>query len=240
MATRCAYAAREIGNLYDSPLFEEKVFAFDWSPGMSRVVKEARIRALHESIRAEYPTARILEVSTKSSSPLGVGLSAFNLRLPPAFGGGILESTYQSAKVYQNRQGDLFTQQGLAALAPVLAKKGNSLHSDLTLAFFDFNGNQWPANPGSLFYDFLFWVAIWEQPNSVSQLGEFDFFTDIEFNKSALGFQEGKSFNSQAKSCALVKTLFPLWPSDWTGKDAEVWFLQRSDVDAEPRDSFLF
>ena len=240
MATRCAYRARAITELSDKALFDEELFAFPWLPGMSRAVKEARIRALHESIRAKYPDAEVLEVSTKSSNPLGVRLSAFNLRLPSVWGGGILESTYQSAKVYLNQWGDVFTQGGLAALSPDLAKKGNSLQSDLTLAYFDFNGNQWPAHPDSLFYDFLFWVALWEQPKLLLALDEFDFFTDIEFNKSKLGFQVGKSFNSQAKSSALAKTLFPLWPNDWNVQDAEVWFLERSRASVGTGNGFLF
>lgn len=240
MANRCAYRARAITDLSDKALFDEELFAFPWLPGMSRAVKEARIRALHESIRAKYPDAEVLEVSTKSSNPLGVSLSAFNLRLPAICGGGILESTYQSAKVYQDWRGDLFKQDGLAALSPGLAKKGNSLHSDLTLAHFDFNGNQWPANPGSLFYDFLFWAALWEQPKLLRGLSEFDFFTDIEFNKSELGFQAGKSFNSQAKSSALAKSLFPVWPSGWKVEDAEVWFLERSHESPGTGDGLLF
>lgn len=240
MAIRCAYRAREVTSLNDKLMFDEEVFGFSWIRGMSKVVKEARIRSLHESIRAKYPNARILEVSTKSSNPLGVSLSAFNLRLPAVFGGGILESTYQSAKVYQDRQGNVFTQEGLAALSPGLAKKSNSLYRDLTLVHFDFNGNHWPTNPGSLFYDFLFWVALLDTPTRIRELRHFDFFTDIEFNKSALGFQPGKSFNSQAKSAALAKAIAPIWPRDWTQEDAEAWFLARSQNTAEPGDNFLF
>jgi len=240
MASRCAYSSSNIKTLEESPLYLEQVFEFPWVPGRSRDAKFARVGSLHSAIDEKYPGARILEASTKSLDPLGVALSAFNLRLPEELGGQILESTYQGSKVYRDVGGRLFAQEQLRSLPPERAKAENFQDANLRLSHFELNGLVWAAHHGSLFYDFLFWACLLEKPKVMEQIRRFDFFTDIEFNKTSLGFQPGKSFNSQSKSAAIAKTIDRLCPEQWNVENALEWFFHRSQQYPAPSDSFLF
>lgn len=53
----------------------------------------------------------------------------------------------------------------------------------------------------SLFYDYLYILALNENNNLVMKIINYDCFTDIEFNHK-------KQFASQARSCAIFKYLY--------------------------------
>ena len=63
----------------DEKVFDEEVLTFTYIKGMAFSQKVKNVLSFHSSIQSQFPYARILEVSTKSSNPLGVALSAFNL-----------------------------------------------------------------------------------------------------------------------------------------------------------------
>ena len=56
----------------------EKMLEFKWHAGMAITQKQKSIRELHATAKASgiYP---VLEISSKSETPLGIELSAFNL-----------------------------------------------------------------------------------------------------------------------------------------------------------------
>ena len=58
-----------------------KQYTFNWFPGFAVSQKQKSIESLHAAILKTDAHAKPLEVSTKSTEPLGVSLSAFNLKL---------------------------------------------------------------------------------------------------------------------------------------------------------------
>ena len=56
-------------------------YTFDWFPGFAVSQKQKSIESLHTAILKTDTHAKPLEISTKSTEPLGVSLSAFHLRL---------------------------------------------------------------------------------------------------------------------------------------------------------------
>ena len=75
---------------------------FQWYPGFAKSQLQKSIESLHEAAE-KLGIAPILEISGKSSSRLGVSLSAFNLKLITPNGSSIsVECAYQGSKVFQN------------------------------------------------------------------------------------------------------------------------------------------
>src|SRR5574344_1928128 len=74
----------------------EELISFTYVQGLAFSQKQKCADSLHHSILQLHPGSHILEVSTKSREKIGVAASAFNLRV----GGNLLESVFQSAKVF--------------------------------------------------------------------------------------------------------------------------------------------
>lgn len=75
---------------------------FDWSAGLSVTQKQKSILALHQAAQKRFPIHAPLEVSSKSTNPLGVALSAFNLSLRLSDGAEVsVESAFQSSKSFE-------------------------------------------------------------------------------------------------------------------------------------------
>ena len=53
---------------------------FTWYSGFSKAQKQRSVASLHECFMRKFPGRRVLEISSKSTEPLGVALSAFNLK----------------------------------------------------------------------------------------------------------------------------------------------------------------
>src|SRR5712692_7739428 len=85
----------------DHELVKEIYLDFDWNPGFAVVQKEKNIRAIHDAAAiAGYRP--LLEVSTKSDSPLGRHLSAFNLKVRTwEFGEIPMECAFQGSKMFE-------------------------------------------------------------------------------------------------------------------------------------------
>ena len=81
----------------ENKFYIEKIVDFNYIKGMAFSQKQKNVNSFHSSISQEFPNKKILEISTKSNNPLGVNLSAFNLKL----NGKSIESLYQSAKVFK-------------------------------------------------------------------------------------------------------------------------------------------
>ena len=87
----------------DTPeLVKEILCQLEWNPGFAPVQKKKNIEALHAAA-AKRGLSPLLEVSTKSESPLGQFLSAFNLKVHTSkFGDIPMELAFQGGKVFEH------------------------------------------------------------------------------------------------------------------------------------------
>lgn len=171
-----------------------KSYSFEWFPGFSASQKRKSIDSLHRAVLQASPSARPLEVSTKGGEPLGVRLSAFQLRLD----GRTLENIFQSSKVFQ----DGGPYPDLLDVPPRDAKRDPRLRASGPLTAFRFQGADFPLEPKTAFYDYIYLAAA-SQSLSAEELGgllAYDCFTDIEFNPA-------RSLNTQARTAALLRLL---------------------------------
>jgi len=176
----------------------ERYVDFEWHAGFAKVQKQKSIRALHDMALREYGVKNPLEISSKSEDPLGVALSSFNLKFTTKMGRTLtVEAAFQGSKVF-SRGGpylDIF------AKSPVEAKRDDRLKNSGPLDHFSFFGSDWPLEPKTAFYDWLYINALLKNPALASDLTDRDGFTDIEFNPE-------RSINCQARSAALYCALF--------------------------------
>lgn len=171
---------------------------FDWNAGLSAAQKKRNVAALHQAYNVRFPQQKVLEISSKSDLELGVALSAFNLKkFLPELGKSVpVECIFQGSKVFA--MGGPYTE--LYAGTSRAAKKDDRLRSSGSLKAFRFDGRDFPLNPITAFYDWLYINALLENPDLTEQLLSFNAFTDIEFNPN-------KSLNCQARSAALFVAL---------------------------------
>lgn len=191
MATRPAF-------LIQNGKVIRKDYDFQWFAGLSTSQKQKCGLSLHEAIRSTVASARILEVSTKSTEPLGVRMSAFNLMLD----GFHLENVFQSGKVFAF--GGPFP--NLLHMHPREAKHHACLRESGALTGFRYQGIVFPLEPKTLFYDYIYIKAIQETlaDDEIRQIGNYTHFTDIEFNPA-------KSINTQAKTAAEIRLMLDLY-----------------------------
>jgi len=182
----------------DTPeLVKEIFFQLDWNPGFAPIQKEKNIIALHASA-AKKGFSPLLEVSTKSDSPLGEHLSAFNLKVRTwEFGEIPMECAFQGSKVFEH--GGPYTD--LYVVPEVReARRDFRLQESGKLVGFSFEGISFPLEPKTAFYDWLYINALFPGRNQFAALRHYAGFTDIEFNPY-------RSVNCQARSCALFVAL---------------------------------
>lgn len=192
MANRPIYTPCLNGRNLVSPVAVE----FKWVAGMAVSQKQKSIRSLHEAAEKRN-LKRVLEISSKSESPLGVKLSAFNLRfVTPGGMRTTVENAFQAGKVF--RHGGPFLD--LLEKTPREAKKDQRLSESGDLVGFRLEGEDWPTRPLTAFYDWIYLSALKQSPELAEQLLDFDGFSDIEFNPD-------RSLNCQAASAALFVAL---------------------------------
>lgn len=170
---------------------------FTWHSGMAKSQKQKSIRSLHEAVKLSRGLENILEISSKSEDKLGVQLSAFSLMLktPNGFRAPV-EVLFQGSKIFTNGgpYTDIYQKDSREA------KKDERLKTSGKLIMFRYEGFDWPLNPQTVFYDWLYLSALQQNPCLAQQLKKYDGFSDIEFNPE-------KSINCQAASAALYKSL---------------------------------
>lgn len=170
---------------------------FQWFPGFVVSQKRKSIAALHEAVKAEYPGAGPLEISTKGEIPLGNKLSAFNLKLD----GYYLENVFQSSKVFDDGNS---SQREWLELHPKEAKReAGKLHESHKLLGFRYDETDYPLEPKTVFYDHIYYKAVRQSLTleELSQLNSYTHFTDIEFSPK-------RSINTQARSAVLIKLIY--------------------------------
>ena len=187
MATKVAFISLNNGNI------REQSFLYTFNPGFAPIQKQKNIASLHDSISKEYPKLNVLEVSSKSTTEIGKRLSAFNLMLDKR----CVESIFQSSKVFVNGEQFDF----LLNKSGREAKKYIKEHAQGQLKCFRYQGIEYPLFPKTAFYDFIYIKALLNNKDIYEELTKYDIFTDIEFN-------EKKSINCQARTCAIFVSLF--------------------------------
>ena len=179
------------------PFYFEESTEFVFNAGFSLSQKQKNIRALHDSYSSAHNDARILEISSKSENIIGVQLSAFNLPVVVGDAHTTVEAAFQSGKkfAYGGPYPDmLFSSSRTAKKDPRLKESG-------PLIGFELNGQQFPLEPKTFFYDWLYINAVHANPTLSESLCGYNAFTDIEFNPK-------KSINCQARSAAIYVSLF--------------------------------
>lgn len=177
-------------------IVSEVPVSFRWHPGMAPSQKRKNVDELHKAAESRG-LYYLLEISSKSDREIGRKLSAFYQKVRLATGEHIpLECAFQGSKVFAD--GGPYTD--LYFVPPVDAKRDNRLKESGKLVGFRFEGSEFPLDPKSVFYDWLYANAIWPEREWLKRLSKIDGFTDIEFNPE-------KSVNCQARSCAFFVAL---------------------------------
>lgn len=171
---------------------------FTYNNGLSVAQKRRNVEAIHEAFGVIHPEMKVLEISSKSMEPLGVALSAFNLKkFVPSLGKSIsVENVFQGGKK--------FTEAGpfdeLYGVSPRDAKRDERLKASGRLTAFVYEGAEYPIEPKTAFYNWIYMNALLENEELARQLMEYDAFTDVEFNPE-------KSLNCQARAAAVFVSL---------------------------------
>ncbi len=176
----------------------EKEFTFDFFGGFALSQKQKTIEAFHHEI-SKAGINQILEISRKSINPIGNALSAFNLMITIDNKKYPLECMYQSSKVFNDNLQYIEAMN----LTPLEAKKlikTKVKEEKLILTGFRCFGIDFPLMPKTIFYDYIYVLALSQNPNIGSQVVKYYCFTDVEFNHKT-------QFASQARSCAIYKYL---------------------------------
>ena len=177
-------------------IFSQENIEFEWFGGFALSQKRKCISSLHQNYLLKYPDKNILEISSKSENPLGVQLSAFNLRIRQENKTFSMESAFQGSKVfdYGGPYKDLLDKPSISA------KKDSRLKNSGRIKLFEFNGEQFSINPPTYFYNWLYVSALNNNPDLAEQLLDYNAFTDIVFNPQ-------KSLNCQAMAAAIFVSL---------------------------------
>lgn len=178
----------------DKPYVSEVSLDFEYFPGSSIQQKQRSIASLHASYVARFPSSRVLEVSSKSERDIGVQLSAFNLMIEYLGRGSCsVECAFQASKVFLHGGPfvDLFNASSRAA------KSDRRLRESGKLVGFKYFEYEFPLEPKTYFYDWLYASTLCRHDKLVEQVMMFDAFTDIEHNPE-------RSINCQARSVAKV------------------------------------
>ena len=171
---------------------------FKWHPGFAKSQMQKSITSLHGAAEKLNRISPILEISSKSTSRLGASLSAFNLSLKTLDGQRMsVECAYQGSKVFENGgpYRELYSKSSRAA------KTDERLRNSGELIAFNFCGEDFPIEPKTAFYDWLYITALSQQKTDIIQeLEVFQGFSDIVFNPN-------RSLNFQARAAALFVSL---------------------------------
>lgn len=176
----------------DYPYIREVDIEFNWYPGFSETQAQKSINSLHGAA-GDQNISPILEISTKSIQTVGVSLSAFNLDLKD-FGEEPIsvECAFQGSKVFE--QGGPYQDLYLASSRE--AKRDERIRNSGDLIAFELFNENFPTEPKTAFYDWLYLTALCQNKSLAQHLLEFNGFSDIAFNPK-------RSINCQARSAAL-------------------------------------
>jgi hypothetical protein len=176
-------------------LVQEIPIRFHWHPGLSPSQKKRNVVELHQAA-LDRGLAPLLEISSKSELEVGQKLSAFHLKIIIRDREITVECAYQGSKVFE-RGGpfeDLYWKQSREA------KRDERLKNSGKLIGFKFEGKDYPTSPTTVFYDWLYFKALYPHREWLERRDKWAGFTDIEFNPE-------RSLNCQARSFAAFVSL---------------------------------
>ncbi|MCR4607821.1 MAG: hypothetical protein K5771_08865 [Oscillospiraceae bacterium] len=192
MATRPVFITYQ-----DSPHFREIPTEFIYYSGFAEIQRRRSAESLREAFERTHPTAKVLEVSRFSDNVLGQRLSAFNLIATLKSGKKVpVENAFQASKCFE--LGGPYTD--LLDCKPVEAKKDPRIKESGMLIGFELEGEKFPLEPKTFFYDWLYINALKDNDEVTRQLLQYNSFTDIVFNPE-------KSINCQARTIAIYVSL---------------------------------
>ena len=178
----------------DKPYVSDISLDFEYVPGSSIQQKQRSVASLHAAYVDRFPSSRVLEVSSRSKRDIGVQLSAFNLMIEhPERGSYSVECAFQASKVFEH--GGPFVD--LFDVSSRAAKTDRRLRNSGELVGFKYFAHEFPLEPKTYFYDWLYASALCRDEQLVEQVMMFDAFTDIEHNPE-------RSINCQATTVAKV------------------------------------
>ncbi len=185
-------------NFNGFPYVDTLDIEFKWHPGFAKSQLQKSIASLHAAAEKLNKISPILEISSKSTSRLGVSLSAFNLSLKTPNGQRMsVECAYQGSKVFEN--GGPYHE--LYSVSSLEAKTDDRLSNSGNLVAFNFCGEDFPTEPKTAFYDWLYLTGLYQKKRDfVKELEVFQGFSDIVFNPN-------RSINCQARAAALFVSL---------------------------------
>lgn len=200
-----------IPNLKVKQLVEIRYYSFEWANGFAPSQKKKNIISLHSEAKKTglFP---LLEVSSKSEELLGQRLSSFSLQIQTEIGDISVESAFQGSKVFE--RGGPFTE--IYNMSSKDAKRTIYDKNLGNLIGFQLFHDIWPNEPKTMFYDWLYFLALKPHQVFLERLFRYKGFTDIEFNPT-------KSINCQARSCALLVSLIKLKKLDEVMESKEVF-----------------
>jgi len=184
-------------SINDNPYYQEEYIDFRYYSGFSYMQKQKSIKSLHEQYDKLHPDRKVLEMSTKSTTRLGVELSAFNLMIYTSRRSFSVECAFQGSKVFE--MGGPYTE--LLNVSSSEAKKDKRLRESGRLIGFNYFEIEFPIVPKDYFYNWLYINALSKNEYLAEKILSFDSFTDIEFNPE-------KSINCQAKAAAIYIGLY--------------------------------
>lgn len=179
------------------PYVIEKDIEFQFYSGFSIKQKQKSIKSLHDAFLQVKSVSKVLEISSKSESELGVKLSAFNLMIKTKSNKEYsVEMAFQASKVFEN--GGPYID--ILEKSSKEAKKDIRLKNSGRLKYFYFNNRKFELTPTTYFYNWLYVNTLNLYPDLADMLMEYDAFTDIEFNPD-------RSINCQARAAAVYVSL---------------------------------
>lgn len=150
---------------------EKGVAEFKWEPGMSVSQRRKSCVNLHE-VLVKQNGSLPLDISTASTTSLGVSLSAFNL----TWKNKTIECWYQGSKVYEN-VGPMHHLYNMTSLEAKKFMKNSNLGK---LIGFNLEGVDYPMSPQTVFYDWLYLQGMVENFGINLDLKSYEYFTDIQ------------------------------------------------------------
>lgn len=173
---------------------------FKWFSGQSIGQMQKSIKSQHKKITEilMINQSKIIEISSKAENPLGISLSAFNLKTKTKVHKKeyTVESAFQSSKVFEN--GGPY--KDIINLSSKEAKMDLRLKNSGRLKYFVFFGHKFEIEPETAFYDWIYINVLLNNPELCDQIMKYRAFTDIVFNPN-------KMINTQAHSIALYVAL---------------------------------
>jgi hypothetical protein len=212
--------------IIEFPYIKELFFEFEWFPGFAKSQAQKSISSLH-SAAARQGISPVLEISSKSSNPLGLFLSAFNLTITMKTGEAIsVECAFQGSKIFE--RGGPYTDLYFAQSKD--AKTDHRIRTSGNIIKFSFCGDEFPIEPTRAFYDWLYITALWQNSSLSRGLMAYKGFSDIAFNPK-------KSWNCQAHSAALFVSLSQkgILESAMQDKDYFITFLTNRGIQSKPK-----